>query len=131
MTIRTGVQGEITAGQVIESGTVVVQGDAEIRFTIIPEINVIFAFSNDGQSGARTISNMLDPQTLRLNLINFNGSASNSAPWRIGTLRGRDLFVNYACDYIGDAARHTRVFSYTFFVRDGIRPPVAQASVHS
>ena len=69
MTIRIGVQGEITAGQVIESGTVVVQGDAEIRFTIIPEINVIFAFSNDGQSGARTISNMLDTQTTFINKL--------------------------------------------------------------
>lgn len=131
MEIRIGAQGEITAGQVVESGSVIVQGDAEIRFTIVPEITVVFAFSNDGQPGARTISDVLDPRTLRLNLVNFNGSTSNSAPWRIGTLRGRDLFVNYACYYIGDAARHTRVLSYTFFVRDGMRPPVAQPSVHS
>ena len=131
MEIIIGAQGDISAGQVIESGSVVVQGDADVRVMLVPEINVVFAFSDDSQTPARTVSNVLDSRTLRLTLVNFNGSISNSAPWRIGTLRGRDLFVNYACFYIGDATRHTRVLSYAFFVRDEIRPPVAQPSVHS
>ena len=131
MAIIIGAQGDISAGGVIESGSVVVQGDAEVRVTLIPEINVVFAFSDDGQTAARTVAKLLDSHTLRLTLVNFNGSTSNSAPWRIGTLRGQDLFVNYACYYIGEAARHTRVLSYTFFVRGGIRSPVAQSSAHS
>ena len=120
MEITITNQIEIPQGRVIDSGTVIVQGNAEIRCMVVPEVNVIFCFANEDQPGPRINSVILDPRTLRVTLINFGGptstASSNSVPLRIGTLRGENLFVNFTCQYIGTAARYTRVFAYTFFV---------------
>ena len=120
MEIIISSQGETPTGRIIDSGSVVVQGDAEVRCSVAPRINVHFAFANDDQPSPHWTSELLNPETLRYTLVNFgsptNNAGSNSVPLRIGTLQGRDLFVNFSCQYIGDVTRHTRIFSYTFFI---------------
>lgn len=122
-------QGEIPQGRVIDNGAVIVQGDVEVRCMVEPAVNVIFCFANEDQPGPRINSTILDSRTLRVTLINFGGPTSNAAsncvPLRVGTLRGQDLFVNFACQYIGTATRHTRILAYTFFVTNTMQNNVA------
>lgn len=135
MEITIGNQGEPPSGRVIDSGSVVVLGDAEVRCRVAPRINVYFAFTNDNQPSPHWTFELLNSETLRFTLVNFgsptNNAGSNSVPVRIGTLQGRDLFVNFSCQCIGDVTRHARVFSYTFFIREEERQPNMQPAIHS
>lgn len=122
MEIFIGQQGNVASGRMISSGSVVIQGDAEIRMRIVPEITVAFSFESTPQGGSRTISELQDPNTLRVRLQNCGSptaiASGNSNPIRIGTLRGQDLYVNYVCQYVGTEVQHMRIFSYAFFVAE-------------
>lgn len=132
MEITITNQGELPQGRVIDSGIVIVQGNAEIHCMIAPEVNIVFCFMSEDQLGSRISSSIQDAKTLRVTLINFGGAtstaSSNSIPLRIGTFRGQNLFANFTCQYIGTAARYTRVFAYTFFVTNMDENPTVRNS---
>lgn len=82
--------------EVLTSGIVVGCKDKPIVFHISP-LTIEIEFKDDPDNGETRTDSLIEGQTLKLMMINFNSPLEfgNIDPWEIGTLNSKKLFLSF------------------------------------
>lgn len=113
--------------KLLYSGSIVVDGDSSVRFSLAENFTVVFQFENDSVNSATRVRASVIDRRLILHFYNFNSSLGNSTReviW-IGVVGDKQIGLNYAVYTTGDAAVHTRIVHYSFFESPANKPEVS------
>lgn len=101
----------------LESGSAVVHAHLETQIFINP-LTFIFKFKNNPETKEDSILGIPEGNVMTIEFTNYNSGLGlcNTEPLKVGFIKNRDLFLNYAIYSFGEPTSVAKLLHYTFLL---------------